>query len=93
MTTSKIQVKTVDTFYVAPDGEKFTIRTITRSDATEPVYVTFRGGWRHKEYVRKSSVRAYIIKYDLREVVSHDDDADDAMREMRATIARLEVGK
>lgn len=70
---SGIKITNVDSFYVAPDGEKFTIRTITRSDAVEPVYVTFRGGWRHKEYVRKSSVRAYIIKYDLREVASHDE--------------------
>lgn len=62
-------------YFVDPEGEQYTIRTITRSDLNADVYEIFVGGWRVKEYRTKKSVRDYIVKNNLTQVADRETSA------------------
>lgn len=78
-------VRVANCYFVDPEGEKYTIRTVTRSDLDADVYEIFVGGWRVREYRTKRSVRDYIVKNNLIQVADRGLVAD---RETSARASR-----
>lgn len=63
-------MKITNSYYVSRStGDKITVRTVNRG--VRDSYIIFNGSWRVAEYVRKSSVRRYIVENDCQPVESH----------------------